>query len=229
MVSALSLCALSTANAYDLSDFVKVKDGLYASLDKDGTLTEIAVTEQAKLAMDLDESDEASNAIRKLLDSKNNVNKSTIVNINLCTAYDVLHDEVVSINGNNLSLTAEGRVFVGGTSPPPPKFAFARAKAKLKGYDASGTFVVKSMAVDREGVNDSGFSANSSNSSFSANYATAFASAEMNTVGLDRINWTAKTDYLVDNPADDQNNAQAAQLQDCYQSFTVKVSNDVYL
>lgn len=226
MLSTLSVFALSNANAYDLSEFVKVKDGLYASLAKDGTLTEIAVTEQAKLALDLDESEESSQAIRNLLKIKKPVNK-TYLDTDLCGVFDIYHDEIISTSGNDLSLIAIGTVEVGtGPFPPPPEFAYARSKAKLKGYDASGTAVLKSMAVDREGVNDSGNSINQS--LLIAIYASSTASATIDTTGLSRVNWTAKTDYLVDNPTADENNGQLTQVTDCYQSFSVKVTNDIF-
>ncbi len=228
MISALSVCAFSTANAYDLSDFVKVQDGLYANLAADGTLTEVAVTTQAKMVLDSDESDANSEAIRNLLEGMQN-NEKAYVHADICVSFDVSHNEVITQSGNSLTLTATGAVAQGvGPFPPAPDFAYARAKAKLKGYGAGGTAILKSMDVDRQGVSDSGATIDSK-SLLIANYANASATAQMNTAGLTRVNWTAKTDYLVDNPYGEGNNGGVTQMGDCYQSFSVKVTNDIYL
>lgn len=228
-MTALAMGSLSSANAINLNEFVKIKDGLYASIDVDGKLTEIATTEKTILEMDVDYDQSMSQNIRNFLTSKDSHNKANTTDLEVC-GYSIWQNEALSTNGNTLSLTSTGQIaeFI-GPFPPAPKFAFVRTKAKFKGFDANGNYVLKSLAVEREPVSNSNTAVSGNAKNFlSATYALASASAEIDTSQLARVAWTARTHYVVGNPIDNQNNFPATANGDCYQTMSVKISNNIY-
>jgi len=223
------------ASATQYNEFVEVSEGLYASISEDGTLTEIATTQDAKseLEKELTLANELEIKQKIVNNEIGNLSYTKLVGKNMChnsptsSSHKIELTDIPVFGFKQLIVRAKAHYGSSLPGPFPPAhlnpFRFEkssiRTKAEIVVFN-NNTYLYSAISIDRADL-DYGTVA-PYNDVLNVNI-QAVVNIDYNTAT--HANWVVRSDFVSDGPYDLY--FASNQMGDCYGTQMIRTSNSV--